>query len=246
MQNYSIEEIEFYSNSPYVKTVSQNKLVLTYEFKTILYHAWLADKRSSTIKLTLAEFGFNTDSMGRDYPKNLSRYFKLYGAPGSPLEKKQSEASKQILSTAAKKKLSLTPTEALLVSTGKFVYRRHKLSFPIECLVASRLKAAKEKAARRREAYLNRRQEKLLLKQSPACIVARDLEYLKRELSKWKKVKDLAESQIPYLEGVIKKTEKALSFIRQAAKETILQLKVPQNWQNYPELSYIFDMKGLF
>ena len=69
------------------------------------------------------------------------------------------------------------------------------------------------------------------MKQSPACIVARDLEYLKRELSKWKKVKDLAESQIPYLEGVIKKTEKALSFIRQAAKETILQLKVPQNWQ---------------
>ena len=117
---------------------------------------------------------------------------------------------------------------------------------PIECLVAARLKAAKEKAARRREAYLNRRQEKLLLKQSPACIVARDLEYLKRELSKWKKAKDLAESQIPYLEGVIKKTEKALSFIRQAAKETILQLKVPQNWQNYPELSYIFDMKGLF
>ena len=129
MQNYSIEEIEFYSNSPYVKTVSQNKLVLTYDFKTILYHAWLADKRSSTIKLTLAEFGFNTDSMGRDYPKNLSRYFKLYGAPGSPLEKKQSEASKQILSTTAKKKLSLTPTEALLVSTGKFVYQRHKLSF---------------------------------------------------------------------------------------------------------------------
>ena len=56
------------------------------------------------------------------------------------------------------------------------------------------------------------------MKQSPACIVARDLEYLKRELSKWKKVKDLAESQIPYLERVIKKTEKGAILHKAGSK----------------------------
>lgn len=129
MQNYSPEEVEFYSHSPYVESVSTSSLVFTYDFKSILYQAWLSNKSSTTIKQTLIEYGFNPFSMGRDYPKNLNRDFKRYNAPGSPLEKMKYEAKKQLRPDAVKRKLSITKTEASLVSTGKFCYCNNGLSF---------------------------------------------------------------------------------------------------------------------
>lgn len=117
---------------------------------------------------------------------------------------------------------------------------------PIENLIKARLEAAKELAAKRRAKYLRNRIDTLVLKTSPEKTVIRDIELLLRELSKWKKTDELAKKQIPFLEEVIKKARKAISFLKKASNDILNELKIPQNWQKYPELAYVYEMDGLF
>ena len=44
----------------------------------------------------------------------------------------------------------------------------------------------------------------------------------------------------------MEKTKTAGEFILSLSKDILDELAVPQNWQKYPELDYIYDMKGLF
>ena len=44
----------------------------------------------------------------------------------------------------------------------------------------------------------------------------------------------------------MEKTNAALDFIRGAAKELLDELKNPLKWKNYSELSYVFDMNGMY
>ena len=42
------------------------------------------------------------------------------------------------------------------------------------------------------------------------------------------------------------KTKSAAEFIRSLPAEELSSLSIPQNWQKYPKLNYIYDMKSLF
>jgi diketogulonate reductase-like aldo/keto reductase len=42
------------------------------------------------------------------------------------------------------------------------------------------------------------------------------------------------------------KTKKAGAFIETLNKSQLEELRIPQNWQKYSELDYIYDMRGLF
>ena len=89
-------------------------------------------------------------------------------------------------------------------------------------LVNDRRKKAEEKNARDRAAYARKNEERNKLRKKPLQIIARDQKLLRNEIRKWKDSKEQAENQIRFLEGIL------------------------QEWQKYPELNYIFDMKGLF
>ena len=56
----------------------------------------------------------------------------------------------------------------------------------------------------------------------------------------------MVEEQLTFLNTLMEKTKKASQFLVGLPKEIYDTLYTPQNWQKYPELEYIFDMKGLF
>ena len=113
-------------------------------------------------------------------------------------------------------------------------------------LVAERQRRSEEKNAKAREAYARKNKERNRLHKSPIQIVIRDQNMLRRMIREWEESKDRAENQIAFLKSVLEKTDKAAQFINSLPAETEHELYMPQNWQKYPELDYIYDMKGLF
>jgi hypothetical protein len=113
-------------------------------------------------------------------------------------------------------------------------------------LVAERQRRAEEKNAKVREAYARKNEERNRLHKAPIQIVIRDQNMLRRMIREWEESKDRAENQIAFLRSVLEKTDKAAQFINSLSEETKHELYIPQNWQKYPELDYIYDMKGLF
>lgn len=113
-------------------------------------------------------------------------------------------------------------------------------------LVAERQRRSEEKNAKAREAYARKNEERNRLHKSPIQIVIRDQNMLRRMIREWEESKDRAENQIAFLKSVLEKTDKAAQFINSLPAETEHELYIPQNWQKYPELDYIYDMKGLF
>ena len=113
-------------------------------------------------------------------------------------------------------------------------------------LVADRRKRADEKNAKDRKAYARKNEERNKLRKTPYQIIARDQRKLRKEIRDWEKDKDTAEKQIAFLKEVLVKTETATRFLRTLSTEEYQSLEIPQNWQKYPELGYIFDMKNLF
>ena len=84
------------------------------------------------------------------------------------------------------------------------------------------------------------------MKKSPFQILARDQRIIRRQIRKWKESRSAAEEQLTFLNILMEKTAKAGMFLSSLSKEIYDTLYTPQNWQKYPELEYIFDMKGLF
>lgn len=113
-------------------------------------------------------------------------------------------------------------------------------------LVNDRRKKAEEKNARDRAAYARKNEERNKLRKKPLQIIARDQKLLRNEIRKWKDSKEQAENQIRFLENILAKTAEAGKFLISLPKEIYDSLTTPQAWQKYPELNYIFDMKGLF
>ena len=113
-------------------------------------------------------------------------------------------------------------------------------------LVNDRRKKAEEKNARDRAAYARKNEERNKLRKKPLQIIARDQKLLRNEIRKWKDSKEQAENQIKFLEGILAKTAEAGKFLISLPREIYDSLTTPQEWQKYTELSYIFDMKGLF
>ena len=116
----------------------------------------------------------------------------------------------------------------------------------VDDLVAERQRRAEEKNAKAREAYAKKNEERNRLHKAPIQIVNRDQHMLRKMIREWEESKDRAENQITFLRSVLEKTDKAAQFLNSLPEETKLELYIPQNWQKYPELDYIYDMKGLF
>jgi hypothetical protein len=117
---------------------------------------------------------------------------------------------------------------------------------PVSDLVAARLDEARKKEEKVRERNRERREAAEKFVSAPTLIVSRDQERLRREKSKWKKSKDLAEKQIAHIDEIISKTMEALKFMALATKDVLEELKYPQNWKKYKELDYVFEMNELF
>ena len=113
-------------------------------------------------------------------------------------------------------------------------------------LVNERIRRAEEKNARMREIYAKKNEERNKLHKTPLQIIARDQKLIRKMIKEWDETKNRAENQVTFLRKVLKKINTAGQFILSLPKETSELLSNPQNWQNYPELDYIFDMKGLF
>ena len=113
-------------------------------------------------------------------------------------------------------------------------------------LVAVRLEEARKKEEKARERNRKRREEAEKFVSAPTLIVSRDQERLRREKSKWEKSKDLAEKQLSHIDAIIEKTKEALKFMATATKETLEELRYPQNWKKYKELDYVYEMNELF
>jgi PAB1-binding protein PBP1 len=117
---------------------------------------------------------------------------------------------------------------------------------PVSELVAERRRLADEKNRKAREAYARKNEERNRLHKTPLQIIARDQKILKKQIASWKQINTNAENQIRYLIEIYEKTKKAGAFIETLSESQIEELRIPQNWQKYPELDYIFDMKNLF
>jgi transposase InsO family protein len=106
-------------------------------------------------------------------------------------------------------------------------------------LVAERRKNAEKKNEKKRIAYAKKNEERNRLKKSPIQIITRDQKLLRSEIKK-------RNEQISSLNRILEKTKTAVRFIPTLSKEEYASLYIPQNWQKYPELDYINDMKDMF
>ena len=79
----------------------------------------------------------------------------------------------------------------------------------------------------------------------PVKVITRDIGILEKLQKKWAEVKNAAEKQKAFLEQTLAKAEKALAFV-QSDRELRNALRSGKEWKKYPQLSYIYDMKGLF
>ena len=112
-------------------------------------------------------------------------------------------------------------------------------------LVAERRRLADEKNRKSREVYA-RNKERNHLHVSPLQIVARDQKILRKEINIWTEIKSNSIIQLNHLNQILAKAQNAEKYLETLSDSELEELKVPQNWQRHNELSYIFDMKGLF
>ena len=78
---FTKEEIDVLSNSPYIKNIRENRLTFTYEFRCILYDAWIRDSSISKIRKTLELYGFDYNVIGHNVIHNIDINFKRNGRP---------------------------------------------------------------------------------------------------------------------------------------------------------------------
>ncbi len=113
-------------------------------------------------------------------------------------------------------------------------------------LVAERRRIADEKNRKSREAYARKNEERNKLHKTPLQIIARDQRILRRQIWDWKQTEETAHKQIDHLNSILEKAKTAGEFISSLPQDKLDELMIPQNWQKYPELDYIFEMKELF
>ena len=114
-------------------------------------------------------------------------------------------------------------------------------------LIDARIAAARKRNATEREAYKKRRErEQQNIKLPPNLLVLRDQSILKRKIKAQEKAKNKAESRLIELKKILEKTRTALAFIERAGERVLHDLKNPLRWHCYPELSYVYDMNGMY
>ena len=80
-KRFTNEEIELLSKLPYVKDIRQGRLILTHEFRCILYDEWLKQPSTFRIRETLKSYGFDCSMLGEIIINNIDINFKRYSRP---------------------------------------------------------------------------------------------------------------------------------------------------------------------
>ena len=117
MKRYTNAEIESLSKNPCVKLVKEDRLILTYEFRTEIYKHWVLHPCYSTIRRILEEHGFDRKCVEINYIKDLHRNFKRHGKPRNG---KRELASRDISSESDINKL---------LESGKFIKSGKGIAF---------------------------------------------------------------------------------------------------------------------
>lgn len=86
-KRFTKDEIDVLSKSPYVKNIRENRLSFTYEFRCILYDAWIKNPSITQIRKCLELYGFDYTMIGynviRDIIKNFKRNCRPSGGKNS-------------------------------------------------------------------------------------------------------------------------------------------------------------------
>lgn len=81
VKRFTKNEIDVLSKSPYVKSVKENRLTFTYEFKCILYDEWIKSPSVAQIRKTFKLYGFDCDMIGYKIINDKHNKFKINGCP---------------------------------------------------------------------------------------------------------------------------------------------------------------------
>ena len=147
----------------------------------------------------------------------------------------------------------LTPAEFYqYVTTG--VYKcdsyfgvRDEDLLSVDRLIEARKKMAAEFAEKaRKKAEYDRLAGLTGAGRDPMLVVNRDLTVLKKQIREWDEARETAEMQGTFLANLKKRVEKAANFVANANEELRKALRNKAEWKNHKELSYIYDMKGLY
>ena len=116
------EQIRMFQANPAVKHVRENRITLTYEFRTRMYEEWIKDPSVSLIRSYLNKHGLYQDIVGYQFIETLHKSFKRHGQPSSGKNRELYQT--QNFRTDPE-------SDALLLSTGKFVKGRngHGITF---------------------------------------------------------------------------------------------------------------------
>lgn len=115
---FTEQEQELLRGNPYVRSVTSNRLIFTYEFRIILFEAWEAKKRTSTLRDVLKENGFDPDMLGKKLIQHLADHFKVNGRP------KYNQHG-----TRAKRKTPRQIADSELLTTRRFVKQQSGIWF---------------------------------------------------------------------------------------------------------------------
>lgn len=121
-KRFTKDEIDVLSKSPYVKNVRENRLTFTYEFRCILYDAWIKDPSISKIRKTLELYGFDYNIIGYNIIHSIDLTFKRNGRPSSGKNK----------AFGTLNSLSERYDDEFLIGSGIFIKTRNGIRFTSE------------------------------------------------------------------------------------------------------------------
>lgn len=121
-KRFTKDEIDVLSKSPYVKNVRENRLTFTYEFRCILYDAWIKDPSISKIRKTLELYGFDYNIIGYNIIHSIDLTFKRNGRPSSGKNK----------AFGTLNSLSKRYDDEFLIGSGIFIKTRNGIRFTSE------------------------------------------------------------------------------------------------------------------
>lgn len=81
IKRFTKDEIDILSKSPYVKSVKENRLSFTYEFRCTIYDEWIKSPSVAQIRKVLISYNFNCAIIGSNVINMLHKNFKRYGRP---------------------------------------------------------------------------------------------------------------------------------------------------------------------
>lgn len=80
-KKFTKDEIDVLSKSSYVKNIRENRLSFIYEFRCILYDAWIKDLSITQIRKCLELYAFDYTMIGYNVLRDIIKNFKRDGRP---------------------------------------------------------------------------------------------------------------------------------------------------------------------